>query len=83
MLKESKTEETIVFYVTILGQVRCPLPLATPMIKSNLSLHSLYYAEACNEPAGPISPLLRLRATRLFKKKRRSGGEPLATLCSI
>ena len=27
--------------------------------KSNLSLYSLYYAEACNELAGPISASLR------------------------
>ena len=28
-------------------------------IKSNLSLYSLYYVEACNELAGPISASLR------------------------
>ena len=28
--------------------------------KSNLSLYSLYYAEVCNEFAGPISASLRL-----------------------
>ena len=37
-------------------------------IKSNLLLYSLYYAEACNELAGPVSASLRLRATQLFSK---------------
>ena len=50
---------------------------------SNLSLYSLYYAETCNEFAGPISASLRLRAIQLISKKCRSDGEPLATLCSI
>ena len=31
-------------------------------LKSNLSLYSLYYAEACNELAGPISASLRWQA---------------------
>ena len=50
--------------------------------KSNVSLHSLYYAEACNELAGPISASL-LPATQLSSKKCFSIGEPLATLCPI
>ena len=51
---------------------------------SSLSLYSLYYAEACNELAEPISESLRLWATRqLHSKKRCSGGEPLKTLCPI
>ena len=49
----------------------------------NLSLYSLYYAEACNEFAGPIPASLRPRATQLPPKKCRNGGEPLATLCPI
>ena len=42
--------------------------------------YSLYYAEACNEFARPISTSLRLWATQLFSKKWCSGGELLATL---
>ena len=45
--------------------------------------YSLYYAEACSELVGVISASLRLRATKLLRKKCRSCGEPLATLCSI
>ena len=37
-------------------------------IKSNLSLYSLYYAEACNELAGPISASLRPGNTAPFKE---------------
>ena len=45
-------------------------------IKFNLSLYSLYYAERCNEFAGPVSASLRLRATaQLFLKKCRCGDE--------
>ena len=51
-------------------------------IKSNLSLYSLDYAEACNELAGPISASLHPGNTAPLKKCR-SGGEPLATLCPI
>ena len=61
-------------------------PLPTNHIlksNSNLLLYSLYYAEACNEFAGPISASLRLWATQLLSKKCCSGGEPLATLCLI
>ena len=37
--------------------------------KSNLSLYSLYYAEACNEFAGPISTSLRpVNTTRSFEE---------------
>ena len=36
--------------------------------KSNLSLYSLYYAEACNELAGPISPSLRPGNTAPFEE---------------
>ena len=47
-------------------------------IKSNLSLYSLYYGEACNELAVSIS--LSALATHLLSKKSCSGGEPLAKL---
>ena len=33
--------------------------------------------------SGPIYASLRLRATQIFSKKCRSGGEPLTTLCLI
>ena len=56
---------------------------AVHSIKSSLLLYSLYYAETCDEWAGPISALLRLRATQLFLKICRSGGEPLVILCPI
>ena len=36
--------------------------------KSNLSLYSLYYAEACNEFAGPISASLRPGNTAPFEE---------------
>ena len=51
-------------------------------IKSNFSLHSLQYAEACNELAGP-SPHHCARTAQLLSKKCCSGGKPLATLCPI
>ena len=41
--------------------------------QSNISLYSLYCAEACNELAGPISASLRW-ATQLLLKKCRSVG---------
>ena len=47
-------------------------------IKIKSSLYSRYYAEACNE-WWPISAAWRLGNTA--PKKRRNGGEPLATLC--
>ena len=50
---------------------------------SNLSLYSLYYAEACYELAEPIFLSLHLWATQLLSKKCRSGGEPLTAVCSI
>ena len=37
-------------------------------LTSNLSLYLLYYAEACNEFAGPISTSLRLSNTAPFKE---------------
>ena len=37
--------------------------------QSNLSLYSLYYAEACNEFAGPICALLRPGSTALFEER--------------
>ena len=52
------------------------------LIKSNLSLYLMYYAEACNEIAGPVSASLRLGSTA-FSKKCRSSGEPFATMCPI
>ena len=51
-------------------------------IESNLSIYSLYYAEACNGFAGPISASLR-QQTQLLSKKSHSGGEPLAPKCPI
>ena len=36
--------------------------------KFNLSLHSLYYSEACNEIAGPVSASLRTGKTAFFKE---------------
>ena len=53
------------------------------LIKSDLSLYSLFYAEACNKLVGPISASLRARATQLRSKKCRSDGEPWATQWSI
>ena len=53
------------------------------MVPSNHSLHSLYFAEACNEFADAISASPGLRATQLLSKKCRSGGKPLAALCPI
>ena len=41
-----------------------------------------YCAEACNELVGPF-PRHCTRETQLLTKKCHSGGEPLATLCSI
>ena len=38
------------------------------IVKSNLSLYSLYYAEACNELAGPISASLRPGNTAPFEE---------------
>ena len=38
------------------------------VIKSNLSLYSVYYAEACNEFAGPISASLRRGNTAPFEE---------------
>ena len=49
----------------------------------NLSLYTLYYAEACSESVGFISASLHLQATQLLSKKCHSDGEPLATLCPI
>ena len=49
-------------------------------IKSNLSLYSLFYAEACNEFAEPFSASMRPGNTAPSKECR-SGGEPLATQC--
>ena len=48
--------------------------LPHPCFKSNFSSYLLYYAEAYNEFAGP-SPHYCARATQLFSKKCRSGGE--------
>ena len=45
--------------------VRCVL---INYIKSNLSLYSLDYAEACNELAGPISASLRPGNTAPFQE---------------
>ena len=48
-------------------------------IKIKSSLYSWYYTKVCDKFAGPISAAQRLGYTA--PKKRRSGGEPLATLC--
>ena len=62
----------------------CDLPefLLREYLKHKLqiksSLYSRYYAEACNEWRGPLP-----RLTNTIQKKRRSDGEPLATLCLI
>ena len=37
-------------------------------VKSNLSVYSLYYAEACNEFAGPISASWRRNNTAPFEE---------------
>ena len=47
---------------------------------TNLLLYWLYYADACNEFAGPIFASLRLQATQLNSKKCRSGGGPARDL---
>ena len=52
------------------------------IVKSNLSLDSLFYAEACNKFAGPISASLRPGNTLLLKKFC-CGGKSLAALCPI
>ena len=44
------------------------MPKKVSKIKSNLSLYSLYYAEACNELAGPISASLRPGNTAPFEE---------------
>ena len=54
-----------------------------PILGFIFSLHSQYYAEACNELAGPISVSLRLKKMQLHLKQCGGGGEPLATLCPI
>ena len=43
----------------------------------------MYYSEACNEFVGPISVSLRPGNTTSFKEMSHSGGDPLATLCTI
>ena len=45
-------------------------------LKSNLSLYSLYYAEACNELAGPISASLRLGNTASCKEMSQQFDRP-------
>ena len=52
-------------------------------IKSNLSLYSLDYAEACNELAGPISASLRPGNTAPFEEmsqRRRAVGNSVSDL---
>ena len=56
-------------------------PIFCLIFKSNLSLSSLYSAEAWNELEGPISASLHLGQHR--SKKCRSGGKLLATLRPI
>ena len=68
---------TVQFFIFYGESTRCS------NYKSNLSLYSLYYAEACNQFAGLISAALRPRSIELLSKKCCSGGEPLATLCPI
>ena len=50
-------------------------PFFSPkIVKSNLSLYLLYYAEACNKFTGSFSASLHLRATQLLLKNCRSQG---------
>ena len=52
---------------------RCVLPntacIIQDLIKSNLSLYSLYYTKACNKYAGPISASLRPSNTVHFGER--------------
>ena len=48
--------------------------------KNQISLHLRYFAETCNEWRDPSS---RLKSGNTAPKKRRSGGEPLATPCRL
>ena len=56
-------------------------------IHIKFSLYSRYYTEACNEWRGPSPAPKKLGWRRLLgyiaPKKKRSSGEPLATLCPI
>ena len=56
---------------------------ASNQIKSNLSLYSLYYANACSKFAWGPSPRRCARAIQLLLKKCCSGGKALATLCPL
>ena len=53
----------VVFHRANIGLVRYH-----NQIKPNLLLHSLYYAKACNNFAGPISTSLRSGNTATFKE---------------
>ena len=66
---------------------KCPQRMDTKVIflicvrpnlksKSNLSLHLLYYAEACNGLAGPISTSLRLGNTASFEEMSQQFDRP-------
>ena len=71
------------FFICLLSSANRTYHCYALNFKSNFSLYSLYYCEVCNEFAGPISVSLCLQATQLLSNNCRSGGEPLATLCSI
>ena len=58
------------------------LPFLANKLKSKIFHYIHYYAEACNELAGPIPASLR-PSTQFLWKKCHSGGELLATLCPI
>ena len=60
-----------------------PSSIWSKWTQSNLSLHSLYYAKACNELAGPISASLRPGSTVSFEEmsqRRRAVGNTLSDL---
>ena len=55
-------------YVVLFALKKKSLIIHFYQIKSNLSLYSLHYAEACNELAGPISASLRPGNTAPFEE---------------
>ena len=57
--------------------------LTTILIKSNLSVYSLYYAEACNESAEPISASLRQGDTAFFEKMSQRWGAVGKTVSNL
>ena len=64
-------------------QLEIQIVCSKNVVKSNLSLYSLYYAKACNEFAGPISASLRPGKTAAFEKmpqRRRAIGNTASNL---